>query len=872
VPTPAPTSTLARRFAILLAAAGLISAAALASATPLSAQLHPAAPLQQAWFAWDEGRYVDAMEGYLAVLRGSDGETHRQEAALLTGELHPVRELDDDGRFLSISPDGRWVAWARNLGSRWETRIEPAEGGRRVVIPAQQTALSPSGRVAWVDGAGADGSVLVVRQLDGTDEVRVPLGGMRVQRTAFRPDGTGDAEVLLLAVAPDPGSDRVALYHARAPGWNPEPVRIDAELPVLTNPVPAAGGRVVLATVPPRSPYSASAQDATPTGGPGFALIDLETGSALQVQGSAPSLARDGSRIAWYVGPGGGPGAQGAAQAAGHPGRILTLDLSNGVPATDASARVVIETPLRLGDPAVSPDGARVAFKAMPHTDWEIFLVAADTPAALDPGTAANPPEGLVRVTREIQHDQFPQWIDDRRLMALKGEARHRRSYLYDLETGAEYRLFHNNTLRTIAPEYEWIASSDGRALVVSAERDGNTISPERGVFRIDLSAEVALDALVARLEANLAHERELLAEGEARFAPIRDEVAAVAGAVQVGRVHHYADHLYRMGSKFIGQPGNLEATEYLAETLRSWGYEVEFEWFEPRGIRAANVVARLPGTTNPELIYTISSHFDSVLPAPGADDNSSGTTALLEAARVLADHPRRATIEFAFLTAEEAGLLGAREYVRLAVENGKRIVGVLNNDMIGWSRSHRLDNTIRYSNPGIMRIQHAASHFFSELITYDALYYRGTDGAVFYEAYGDIVGGIGSYPVLGNPNYHQRTDQVETIDHRLVAEVSRTTVASIMYLAEAPSRIEGMRISGRTPSGIAVSWTPSPEAGIEGYRVQIRSRSGEVRELGVVTEPGYTLTGLRPGDRVEVRAVGARGLEGWDWAGVVIP
>jgi hypothetical protein len=520
----------------------------------------------------------------------------------------------------------------------------------------------------------------------------------------------------------------------------------------------------------------------------------------------------------------------------------------------------------------VSPDGARVAFKAMPHTDWEIFLVAADTPAALDPGTAANPPEGLVRVTREIQHDQFPQWIDDRRLMALKGEARHRRSYLYDLETGAEYRLFHNNTLRTIAPEYEWIASSDGRALVVSAERDGNTISPERGVFRIDLSAEVALDALVARLEANLAHERELLAEGEARFAPIRDEVAAVAGAVQVGRVHHYADHLYRMGSKFIGQPGNLEATEYLAETLRSWGYEVEFEWFEPRGIRAANVVARLPGTTNPELIYTISSHFDSVLPAPGADDNSSGTTALLEAARVLADHPRRATIEFAFLTAEEAGLLGAREYVRLAVENGKRIVGVLNNDMIGWSRSHRLDNTIRYSNPGIMRIQHAASHFFSELITYDALYYRGTDGAVFYEAYGDIVGGIGSYPVLGNPNYHQRTDQVETIDHRLVAEVSRTTVASIMYLAEAPSRIEGMRISGRTPSGIAVSWTPSPEAGIEGYRVQIRSRSGEVRELGVVTEPGYTLTGLRPGDRVEVRAVGARGLEGWDWAGVVIP
>jgi Tol biopolymer transport system component len=254
-------------------------------------------------------------------------------------------------------------------------------------------------------------------------------------------------------------------------------------------------------------------------------------------------------------------------------GRILTLDLRPA--AAPLAPRVVIETPLRIGDPAVSPSGDRIAFKAMPHVDWEIFVVEADVATPVDPGTAADPPAGLRRVTREAQHDQFPAWIDDTRLLALKGEARHRRSYLYDLTSGEHYRLFHNNTLRTIAPEYEWIPSPDGRFLLINAERDGNTISPERGIFTIDLTEEVTLEDLLARLEANRVYELGLVAEGEARFAPIHAEVAAVTGAIQTGRVHHYATQLYAMGSKFIGQPGNLQATEYLRQTLEGWGYEV---------------------------------------------------------------------------------------------------------------------------------------------------------------------------------------------------------------------------------------------------------------------------------------------------------
>src|SRR6185436_14391676 len=154
---------------------------------------------------------------------------------------------------------------------------------------------------------------------------------------------------------------------------------------------------------------------------------------------------------------------------------------------------------------------------------------------------------------------------------------------------------------------------------------------------------------------------------------------------------------------------------------------------------------------------------------------------------------------------------LGSREFVRRAVDGGLKIVGALNNDMVGWANDYRLDNTIRYSNPGIRDVQHAAAMQFTNLITYDALYYKGTDAAAYYEAYGDIVGGIGSYPVLGNPHNHQPHDLLETINHQLVTEVAKTTAATLMLLASSPSRLTGLTVARQAGNAATVTWTPSP-------------------------------------------------------------
>lgn len=158
----------------------------------------------------------------------------------------------------------------------------------------------------------------------------------------------------------------------------------------------------------------------------------------------------------------------------------------------------------------------------------------------------------------------------------------------------------------------------------------------------------------------------------------------------------------------------------------------------------------------------------------------------------------------------------------------------------------------------------------FTGLITYDAHYYRGTDAAAFYEAWGDIVGGIGSYPVLGNPHYHQPHDVLETINHQLVTEVAKTTAATLVMLSNSPSRVRGLTAE-RSASGLSVAWDAAPERDVREWVVTWQAGGGAPQRQ-VVTAPRAMIRGAGPGTAIDVVAVNERGLESWDRARIVVP
>ena len=113
-----------------------------------------------------------------------------------------------------------------------------------------------------------------------------------------------------------------------------------------------------------------------------------------------------------------------------------------------------------------------------------------------------------------------------------------------------------------------------------------------------------------------------------------------------------------------------------------------------PNPTRVTNVMAIQPGTTYPTQVVIISGHIDSRVTdvmdftsdAPGANDDGSGTAAVIEAARVLSQYRFPATIVYAALSGEEQGLLGGKIMADYAKAQGWTVMANLNNDIIGNS------------------------------------------------------------------------------------------------------------------------------------------------------------------------------------------
>jgi hypothetical protein len=875
--------------------------------------------------AWERGDYIAALNGYSQVVSAPGGNAFLEAIALTTGELFQTRELTADGRAPRFSADNKYIVYETGLETSRRTRVtrnDPSAGSGQVVatgsgqapalvadLPGVSATFSSTlNQVAYLripdndeirraSDAIAQASLtaqnrnqltqtlmwliakhaaIVVRDLGNGREMELPAPDLLKTGLVFSADG----RQLFFLGARESEPDRTDVYTISENA--PKPVLAADAGGLKSAPIVDPAGKVLVYVVPAQNPLrrpeapgagragragqagqagqagtagqTGAAGQAGQGGGRGgqgnastaFAIVDIATRRVTRVAGSAPSLSADGQTLTYVARSG--------------------PEYSVMVGPTTGTQTAVRRTTQRLDAPALSADGRRIAYQMMPRDDWEIVIADRD---------GANERQ----VTHEIQHDLLPRFIGADRLLAVMGEPRHRRSYVYDLGsdpglTLTRRRLFHNNTVRTIAPEYQWSISPDGTKILIGAERDGNTVSPERGVYLVDLQKKITQTDLLSRLRTQLRSEISLRSTQTRLFQPIAADVRQVVARESASRIFSYEKALFDFDSKHISRPGNRKASEFLFSAYASFGYNPEYQWFEPRAAldgKTANVVATLRGTSDPDLVYVVSSHYDSVEAGPGADDDSSGTAALLEAARVLANHPLPATVVFASFTGEEGGLLGSREFVRRAVAAKVHIVGALNNDMVGWVNDARLDNTIRYSNPGIRDIQHGAAMLFTRLITYDALYFKGTDAASLYDAYGDVIGGIGSYPVLGSPHYHQATDRLEFENHQLILETSKTTVATVMLMASSPSRLTNLKVDSYTGGVASLSWTPSPEQGVASYIVAYGPPADPLRHRLTVRQPQVTLPPVAPGTHVSVKAVNAGGLEGWDWARTMV-
>lgn len=240
------------------------------------------------------------------------------------------------------------------------------------------------------------------------------------------------------------------------------------------------------------------------------------------------------------------------------------------------------------------------------------------------------------------------------------------------------------------------------------------------------------------------------------------------------------------MQGRGFGQPGGALARDYIIEAFTDAGAApLEGGWLlpftapastrRPAAIDGANIAAVFRGSEQPDSWIVVTAHYDHEGVRDGqiyngADDNASGTAALIELARLLRDHPPAHSVMLVALDGEEAGLLGAQAFVRDAPVPLDSIVLNINLDMIA-----RGDNGILWvvgtrQYPSLVAVVDALPQQagIERRYGHDDPAVRGRDNwvnlsdqAAFHQQGVPFI----FFSVDDHPDYHQPTDDAERVD-----------------------------------------------------------------------------------------------------------
>jgi acetylornithine deacetylase/succinyl-diaminopimelate desuccinylase-like protein len=168
------------------------------------------------------------------------------------------------------------------------------------------------------------------------------------------------------------------------------------------------------------------------------------------------------------------------------------------------------------------------------------------------------------------------------------------------------------------------------------------------------------------------------------------DLILKALGSVSQENIYKTVEELQKFETRYSWEKQD-EVANYLLKKFQEYGILVEFDEYYFRNKKWKNVVAIIPGRRKPKDIYMLIAHFDSIskqpeISAPGADDNASGTAAVLEIARILKYVQLESSIQFGIFSNEEQDRLGSRHFAKKARKEGLRIKGCINLDVIGYN------------------------------------------------------------------------------------------------------------------------------------------------------------------------------------------
>ncbi len=251
--------------------------------------------------------------------------------------------------------------------------------------------------------------------------------------------------------------------------------------------------------------------------------------------------------------------------------------------------------------------------------------------------------------------------------------------------------------------------------------------------------------------------------------------------------------------SRNKSQPGNAVAADWLQQRFVQMGFSPAVQIFSAG--TGENIHVEIPGAIHPEKKVIICGHYDSMpggpVASPAADDDGSGTVAVLEALRVMSPYTFENTVVFALWDEEEQGKLGSIYYAGVAAASDVEIIAVVNMDAIsydgdgdGLMRIHtkNIANSIALKDTAVVVNDSYAGLQLPMAINLPGATY--SDHASFWSENYSAILVIEDFDDDGNPHYHTPTDLIEFIDQPYYHGLARLSIGTAAVMAK-PLSIE---------------------------------------------------------------------------------
>lgn len=276
-----------------------------------------------------------------------------------------------------------------------------------------------------------------------------------------------------------------------------------------------------------------------------------------------------------------------------------------------------------------------------------------------------------------------------------------------------------------------------------------------------------------------------------------KDRAEAVSQSDIITNLQQFA----ALGIKTTGSQENANALNWLKEKYLSYGYTADQIVEDPFSFsvtNSKNLVITKQGTLYPNKYVIICGHFDS-LNGPGVNDNGSGTSIMLEAARILRTVSTEYSIKFIHFSGEEQGLKGSYHYANnVAYQGSNRVLDiklVFNLDQVGGKMINSASNNVVYCDEdqgGLSSNNAASTAVTQQLRNCTALYSplqtevdpaENTDYIPF-EQKGEVITGF--FERIRSNYPHSSNDTFANTDPVYIYKIGKASVGALQHFAVA--------------------------------------------------------------------------------------